>query len=445
MQIENNKMISLQELICNYLNKENYIYIPLIQRNYKWSKKTAEKLASDLFRSYRDGKSKYTLGMVTLYKEEDNNTFQLIDGQQRIVTLTLILKYLAPENHYFNFSFERDDDVDESVVTRSDYLRNIGISRHESNMYTDIERFKENFEAVNCGLTTVNKKDDEFEKYWYTDEHREEFINYILNHTYILIHISEAKPIEEFLNINKNKTRFGINDHIKANLMIDAPEHKDYYSRQDILYLFKNLSNNLFVEEDVWRLVKQGYEIKEDTDADGFENRLKVLFSDRYEGTSKLGYETIPEYKRLQYYNEILINMCCDLESGNWNSYNGFNYIHSIMRQRFFDLFEKQYREEMLRKRLEQVLLSFISKKSLYEKNCFIQSQLQFGKIEINELQKLMYLVIDNEKDLQHKIKKSSDEWKKDQEQWLYPAKNEFDSFMKFYKEYINEKYSGQE
>jgi len=424
-------MITLHDLIGNCFNKENNIYIPLIQRNYKWCSEKAEEFASNLFKSYIDGKGKYTLGMVTLYRENDN-TFQLIDGQQRIITLTLILKFLAAEIQYFNFSFERDEGLDESVVTRSKFLQDISVSiRDKSEMYTDIKRFKENIEAIEYALTMKNKNDEVLEKYCYTSEHKEEFINYILNQTYILIHFSEAEPIEEFLNINKNKTRFGINDHIKANLMMDAPEQVVNYSRQDILHLFKNLSNSLFAQEDIWKLVKQGYDIKEDKEIDGFENRLKVLFSDRYEDKekSKLGYETIPEYKRLQYYNEIINNICYDLEADNWNSYNGINYIHSINGQRFFDLFDKNYKEEIMSRSLEEVLLDFITKKPLYAKNCFIQSQLQFEKMEVDELQKLIL----------------SNEWKNDHNKWLYTAKNEFDEFKKFYKEYINEKYSEQE
>ncbi|MGF6356705.1 uncharacterized protein with ParB-like and HNH nuclease domain [Paenibacillus sp. 4624] len=431
MKIKNNKMVSLHDLIYNCFNEENNIYIPIIQRNYKWSRKTAEKLASDLFKSYIDGKSKFTMGMITLYEEKEKyNTFQLIDGQQRIITLTLILKYLAPEKKYFNFSFERDEGIDESDITRSWYLSNIGTSdRDENRVYTDLRRFEENFEAIKCKLTKKDEKGEDLEQYRFTPEHKERFINYILNQTYILIHFSEAEPIEEFLNINKNKTVFGINDHIKANLMIDATEEIVNYSRQAILHLFKNLSNNLFAQENIWNLVKQGYDIKEDVDGNGFENRLKVLFCDRYEETSKLGYESIPEYNRLKYYKEIINNICKDLKSDNWNSYNGFNCIHSINGQRFFDLFGKDYKEEVQRKNLEQVLLDFITKKSSYFQNCFIQSQLQFGKMDMNELQKLM---------LPH-------EWKNDQVNWLYSSKNEFDDFKNFYKEYIHEKYSGQE
>lgn len=367
--------------------------------------------------------------MITLYKE-NSNTFQLIDGQQRIITLTLILKYLAPEKHYFNFSFERDEGVDESVVTRSRYLMNIGTTdRDENRIYTDIRRFEENFEAIKCKLTKNDENGEVLEKYRFTPEHREGFINYILNQTHILIHFSESEPIDEFLNINKNKTRFGINDHIKANLMIDATEQVVNYSRGDTLDLFKNLSNNLFAQENIWNLVKQGYDVKEDVDGDGFENRLKVLFCDRYEETSKLGYESIPEYNRLEYYKEIINSICKDLKFDNWNSYNGFNYIHSINGQRFFDLFDKDYKEETLRKNLEQVLLDFIAKKSSYLKNCFIQSQMKFEKMEINDFKELIL----------------SNEWKNDQVNWLYSAKSDFDDFNKYYKEYINEKYSEQE
>ena len=65
-------MVSFNYLIENCFNKYN-VYIPLIQRNYKWNSETAAKLASDLWNAYKNNQSTYTIGMITFYYEETYN------------------------------------------------------------------------------------------------------------------------------------------------------------------------------------------------------------------------------------------------------------------------------------------------------------------------------------------------------------------------------------
>ena len=86
--MENNKMISFGNLVEKCFNEYD-VYIPLLQRNYKWEKETAKKLAEDLYRAYKENKTKYTAGMITLYEEEDKK-MQRIDVQQRMITLFII-------------------------------------------------------------------------------------------------------------------------------------------------------------------------------------------------------------------------------------------------------------------------------------------------------------------------------------------------------------------
>ena len=186
--------------------------------------------------------------MITLYKENENK-MQLIDGQQRTITLFMLLKILEPKENYFQFKFERDDGIKEDNYKREYYLSNIGEFSQKEDIYTDIRRFNDNYREMKKEMETEDRK----EKYTC-------FREYILNNLYFLIHISEVEPFDEFINLNKNKTRFVISDRIKANLIIDSNTNE---KRDNILSLFKKLSGLLFLNSDkndsVWNLISQGY------------------------------------------------------------------------------------------------------------------------------------------------------------------------------------------
>lgn len=66
--------------------------IPEYQRPYKWTEKNVNNLIDDII-SNKD-KSEYRLGTLVLHQtkqEDDDYIFEIVDGQQRIVTLMLIL------------------------------------------------------------------------------------------------------------------------------------------------------------------------------------------------------------------------------------------------------------------------------------------------------------------------------------------------------------------
>ena len=70
----------------------NQLVIPNYQRNYCWE----EKQIRDLWQSFKDipVDGKYHLGTIILQKDEHGN-YAIIDGQQRLVTLTLICRQLG--------------------------------------------------------------------------------------------------------------------------------------------------------------------------------------------------------------------------------------------------------------------------------------------------------------------------------------------------------------
>ena len=72
-------------------------HIPAYQRPYAWITEEAGILFDDLYEFYRTELSdNYFLGTIVLIKEEDKPYADVIDGQQRLTTLTILFQYWFP-------------------------------------------------------------------------------------------------------------------------------------------------------------------------------------------------------------------------------------------------------------------------------------------------------------------------------------------------------------
>lgn len=76
--------------------KENSFEIPEYQRPFSWEEKQLNDLLDDLSTASKRGYSEYLLGTVYLQKVNDN-TFKILDGQQRFISMYLLLKSLNYE------------------------------------------------------------------------------------------------------------------------------------------------------------------------------------------------------------------------------------------------------------------------------------------------------------------------------------------------------------
>ena len=77
-------IISIQALFCN----KKIRFCP--RRDYVWRRKVVETLLSDINRALETDVSHY-LGTVIISKAEDD-FFEIIDGQQRLLTVILIFR-----------------------------------------------------------------------------------------------------------------------------------------------------------------------------------------------------------------------------------------------------------------------------------------------------------------------------------------------------------------
>lgn len=96
-------------------NKCKYI-IPIYQRNYAWSDNEISSLLQDIKNSCEQNKEQdknYYIGSLVVYRRE-NSEFEVIDGQQRLTTLTLIMHHLGKLG-FKNVFFEHRDESEQAL------------------------------------------------------------------------------------------------------------------------------------------------------------------------------------------------------------------------------------------------------------------------------------------------------------------------------------------
>ena len=137
--MEDKKIMS----ICELLSMQN-LNIPNYQRPYKWSAKNISNLLEDINIAIENaekyGKFKYRIGTIILHNDKEKNQLNIVDGQQRTISLTLLGLFLGnisskdcsilkikfdnkitESNIYYNYAFIRDwfsnrgDDYKEKV------------------------------------------------------------------------------------------------------------------------------------------------------------------------------------------------------------------------------------------------------------------------------------------------------------------------------------------
>src|ERR1700684_4504240 len=91
------RMKATEAKLLDFLKKSPQFVIPIYQRTYSWTKKECRQLWDDILRAGRnDNVSAHFVGSI-VYIEKGLSTLTyhepmlVIDGQQRLTTLTLIL------------------------------------------------------------------------------------------------------------------------------------------------------------------------------------------------------------------------------------------------------------------------------------------------------------------------------------------------------------------
>lgn len=129
--------------------------IPIYQRNYAWEREEIYALIKDVYDSLE--KSVYYIGTLVTYKREEN-TFEVIDGQQRLTTIYIILKALGIESFSNTLTYsarkvsastieklpDLGDEKDQGILNGFQYAKE-ALNDIVGNKKTDIDAFKSFF------------------------------------------------------------------------------------------------------------------------------------------------------------------------------------------------------------------------------------------------------------------------------------------------------------
>lgn len=132
--------------LLDFVRNSDAVYeIPPYQRPYSWDLEQCEELVKDINKSAAEGRSHFT-GAI-LYKEKDGK-LQIIDGQQRVLTMLLLLSAL---------SVDHDDLFDDQGVSGEDSSRNSEATGIEERIIPSRRDRRTYVEALN--LTNIDESD----------------------------------------------------------------------------------------------------------------------------------------------------------------------------------------------------------------------------------------------------------------------------------------------
>ncbi|MBN6710669.1 DUF262 domain-containing protein [Haemophilus haemoglobinophilus] len=93
----------IKDFSINALVNSGTYTVPIYQRNYAWGDTEINLLLDDILYAFKKNKAKYYIGSLVVFKRD--NYFEVIDGQQRLTTLSILLSSLENKRN-INLSFQ---------------------------------------------------------------------------------------------------------------------------------------------------------------------------------------------------------------------------------------------------------------------------------------------------------------------------------------------------
>ena len=251
-----------QRSVRDIIDKKINFNVPAYQRGYRWDKINVTDLLDDLLEFIQDGSSgKFYCLQPLVVKKIGENRYNVIDGQQRLTTIFIILKYLEKLlkeekgiGEIYTLSYETRKDS-------KDFLQNIASkAQDESNknmdyfcMYQAYEAIKIWFKNKNASelLKIFTNSEDErhIEFIWYEVEDSEDEVKIFARLNSGKIPLTNAELIKAlFLNVRNLKNRSAPkecseNEIITKQIEISKEWDEIEYALQDDEF-FKFLTKN---------------------------------------------------------------------------------------------------------------------------------------------------------------------------------------------------------
>lgn len=260
--------------VANLIKEAPHFIIPSYQRGYRWERKQVTDLLNDLRQFVTDGNSKnscYHLQPIVIkkasWKNADGNNidgWEVLDGQQRLTTMYLLLKYII-ENELKRSEQKYFDehpiyDITYAIRPQLDFKN----PKCEDNI--DSYYLFEAKEAIEewFGALGLSDAADKIKSCLILEDSDKQahFIKYIVNED-----SQDLDSIRIFNRLNKGKIGLTNAELIKALLIMDAERSKEYSSEQ--LAIDWNYMERQFQDESFWAFISGEKE---------YQDRIDILF-----------------------------------------------------------------------------------------------------------------------------------------------------------------------
>ena len=243
------RYISFGEFLEELKNTE--VVIPLIQRNYKWhvnadkastnnqddehkgSEGSAEELFNDIIKAIENNQD-HTMGMATLYVDDsaEKPVAQILDGQQRMITLSLLAKALGKYDEFPRLKFERDENQEREKYLAGEESNNSDIDVFH--METTYKYFC--YRIGSCEKTTA------------------EIFKGMKTYLKLICRYTENEPLNEFLSLNDKKTAFCSTDYDRA-YQLKYQSAKQEITPEMILKEHSEIQKYLYTNSKIFELI----------------------------------------------------------------------------------------------------------------------------------------------------------------------------------------------
>lgn len=237
-----------QKNLRSLFSNDNRYIIPSYQRHYSWTMEQSKQMYDDILDAFESKSDSYFLGNIVLAEGEQDDLPEVVDGQQRLLTLWLFLKalyVLMPSNN----RLRRMTEVEAYDDSSSDYISAIYSEVFEVKDQEQIDFMLscklEDYEKV-YDIHSLRNKSDEFRsspkqvvsngyaiyallKDYFgciTDEEKRNFIDYFIGKVYLLpivlkddnLDVARSNALMVFETINNRGMDLQNADIFKARL-----------------------------------------------------------------------------------------------------------------------------------------------------------------------------------------------------------------------------------
>lgn len=236
-------------------------YIPAYQRGYRWGRTQVKTLLNDLYQCMEaNGQEKdYCLQPVVVQKKGGQKKgelqYDLIDGQQRLTTIYILLRYAHQD--YFSFEYETREKTQA-------FLKNIDPQLAQTNI--DFFHIYQAYTTIKDWLEETFPAD--------TDSHLYKLCNYVKEKVKVIWYEvgAEADPIALFTRLNIGKIQLTNAELIRALFLSDMPNGMENRRKYEMAIQWEDIEKQLRDDDDAfWAFITRKR-------AEDYPTRIDLLF-----------------------------------------------------------------------------------------------------------------------------------------------------------------------